>query len=342
MNFDRMAPRIRAILTATFFCLQACTVGNAAGEPISIIEPQNGSIVRPGGSVMISVEVDPSLLPGKVIIMGGSNAENPIGSKVITGPPYQSTIEIPESASGTLKLMVGFSKEPGGVVEFTDLSLIVVPGDAPDAIEATSSIRLIDNDPNASLSSRIQVTGIYPGGITRDVSSPALGTTYQSLTPDVVTVNESGQLTQVNSGYGYVLVENQGAKAFAQVIAERSGGMPPPQDRTGSVEILSSGFRRDPQSGLFVQQLTVKNTSTLPLPKAIRLVISDLPEGVALINSSNRTRYVNPVGANTITVQVDESDFLSPGRTGTATLKFSNSGGVPITYSRRLFCGGRL
>jgi hypothetical protein len=191
-----------------------------------------------------------------------------------------------------------------------------------------------------SFDKQLTVKGVYEGGIKRDITGPQFGTTFTSLTPDIVTVDDSGKLATVAPGYGFILVENQGAKAYSAVVVQSGVRQRPgPVERTAQAVVTTSGFRRDPKTGRFVQQVTIKNNSTIPFPKALHLVISGLPEGVRLENADGVTRNTAPTGAPLVYVDVEERDFLSPGKTATAVLEFSNRDGVPITYSTRLYCG---
>lgn len=103
-----------------------------------------------------------------------------------------------------------------------------------------------------------------------------------------------------------------------------------------------SGFRRDPESGLFVQEVSFTNDTQQPIPEPITLVISGLPEHVEMPENRNETREVAPVGSPTACINLPiGTGFLEPGEVGATTLKFRNNLNLPITHTLRVFGGGR-
>jgi hypothetical protein len=185
----------------------------------------------------------------------------------------------------------------------------------------------------------VAVFGIYDNDVRRSISGSRYGTTYESSDPSIVAVDANGMLTAVAPGVAYITVANAGRTAITQVkVGDSSTGGFPSQDCTNKVVVTESGFRRDQTTGRFIQLLKVTNSSALPLPKPINFVIRDLPAGVRLENSFGKAVITSGIVAR---VDVKERNFLSPGGSADAKLEFSNRDGVPITYSRTLFCGRR-
>jgi hypothetical protein len=313
----------------------------SAGNPrIAVLAPSNGTNVAPGQTVTVTVQVDQTVLPGAVIVWAGSGQS--LVAKVLNGPPFEGTITIPVAAAGPFQIAIALSRpKSDGVIAFSDgITLNVIPADVPLSIKATDVVYLTHPTNLNPLDLQLRVFGTYPGNVEREITS--IGTTYRSLNPEVVTVDASGQLASVGPGFGFISVENRGATAYTKVVVHDATGLSfPPIDRTSSVSITSSGFQHDPETDTFVQNLTILNAGGTPLPKALYLVISGLPKGITLANSLGLTKRASPVGSPMAVVKVDESHFLSPGKTATATLKFRNYDRLPITYSAKLYCGTR-
>jgi hypothetical protein len=129
------------------------------------------------------------------------------------------------------------------------------------------------------------------------------------------------------------------------VIADVGDGIADPaaaRDISSAVSISAGGFRREPKTGLDVQLVSIRNTSTLPIALPLSLMITGLPEGVLLENKIGKTKAIAPLGSVLAGVELPEDeDFLAPGSVATTTLKFSNRGGRPIAYQSKLVYGIR-
>lgn len=186
------------------------------------------------------------------------------------------------------------------------------------------------------------MTGIYANNVVRDLSGAGLGTTFESQKPEVAAVDAQGVVSPVAVGTAPIKVTNGGqvAHVVARVVASPAA-LPAPREVTSQVAISAGNFRRDPDTGWFVQSVIVTNTGAAAMALPLSIVVTGLPEGVLLENSSTKTRRVLPLGSSNLPLQADGS-VLSPGLSATATLKFSNQGGGPITHQLRVFEGIRL
>jgi hypothetical protein len=318
-------------------------VAAGAGAPnpgINVVTPLDGATLAPGDVIPVRVEVAPELGPGTVFV-SALQRRSPTFGTTLEGPPYEGFLVVPADVSGEYRIHAFIGTAQGDMkARSAMITVQVIPTDAPQSLEVRSSTSIVHPVDINPFDKQLTVKGVYEGGIKRDITGSQFGTTFTALTSDIVTVDNSGKLTTVAPGYGFILVENQGAKAYTGVIVKSDARLRPgPIERTAEAIVTASGFRRDPKTGRFVQQVTIKNNSTVPFPKALHLVISGLPEGVRLENADGVTRNTTPTGAPLVYVDVEERDFLSPGKTATAVLEFSNRDGIPVTYSTRLYCG---
>lgn len=329
------------VLLVLFFPLVSCA---ASAQPITIISPNEGSSVRPGQSVQFQVRVDPSLLPANVTIGSRIFLRIPAAVTLTGGPDYIGSLDIPIEASGPLPLDIDLIRPNGGggiPGTGTTITLNVIPDETPLRLDVDGSIFLSPTPTGGFESKKLSVDGIYTNEIERDLTLPMLGTTYRSSNETVVTVDVNGRVQGVSIGTAFVTVENRGIRAYSQIaVRGPNGAYPPPQDITSKVSITESGFRLDPETRLYVQQLTIRNTSNEPIFNPLGMVISDLPEGVRLENSGTRTRVITPLKSGT--ASLTSGGLIPPGATATATLKFSNRDGRPITHTVRLFHGAHL
>ena len=189
----------------------------------------------------------------------------------------------------------------------------------------------------------IGVRGYYANDVYRNITLAALGTTYTSSDPAIVTVNPEGVLTPVSPGVTYIVVDHRGVKAFAQVeVLGPDGADLPPTDQTAKVVIDAGGFRLDRASGRYLQSVTIQNTSALPLWFPLNLVVADLPAEVELRSANGLTKIVPPLGLPRTSLYYADAvrkDFFMPGDTLTVILSFVNNTGVPITYTPRVYSG---
>ncbi|MGH9896409.1 MAG: hypothetical protein ACREA0_31320, partial [bacterium] len=195
-------------------------------------------------------------------------------------------------------------------------------------------------------SNALRVTGHYADGVRRDLTSGALGTMYASSDPATVTVGSNGAVQAVDVGYAYITVANGDAREYVQVTVNGTDAPPQPVDVTARFAISKTGLRRDPASGRYMQSVTFRNTTSEPQFHPLLVIVSGLPEGVALENGRGKTRQVAPVGSRTISMKVPDASgrrpYIKPGESGTVVLEFSNRDGRPINYEIKVFQGAEL
>jgi hypothetical protein len=253
---------------------------------------------------------------------------------------------IPKSMTGYAEIQVFLRTTNQQFIDGPTITIRVIPSESPTSISVTRNINLTHPEQTPIGERGITVLGTYADGTNRAIGGAEYGTSYQSSNLAVVTVDQEGEVTATGLGVAYITTENAGHKGITQVEVSSSGSpwptRPPTVEQTSNVQITKSGFRRDQGSSLFVQVVTIKNISSLPISEPLMLVVSGIPEGVELANSAGDTKIVEPLFSQFVPIKIEEDDFLSPGASGTAILKFRNRDGVPITHSLRVFSGRDL
>lgn len=328
-----------AVLVAAFAMLVPGPARTA--DALTILEPAGGAVVRPGQSVTFRVTADAALMPAELDIQGGKFGM-PVGAQVSGGPDYVGAVDIPADASGPMKFSLAlFLPNDGGAIadSITYITLNIVPDEVPLSLEVGLSIRLGVPGTGGAETSRLSVTGVYAGDIERDLTLASLGTNYTSSDPSVATVSAEGVVSSVGIGAAYVTVEHRGVRAIVPVYVTAPGkAAPPPVDVTSQVQVTAGGVRYDPVTGVYAQQVTVRNASQEPLLAPLRLVISDLPEGISLRNDSGKTRTAEPLGSPTRFLPLEDyRGYLAPGESVESVLEFDNRHGRPLKHTIRVF-----
>lgn len=326
-------------LTASIFML-GMLQSVLAAEPtppihpgITIVSPPQGTVIEPGSTVHVVIEVDPALEPQSVEVRGGV-----LIRETDSTAPYEFDVTLPHQYAGPAKLTT-IVNGPGDAVYFgPKLNLVLMPTSAPDELDLTTHTYIVGVPVDNTRRNFIKVYGDY-GGNRLKVSQPGFGVTYTSSNPGVATVEASGLIIPVSPGIAFITVEYKGFKTFAQVDVIDAQNKHHLIEHTNQVSITASGFRKEPKQGLYIQELTLRNDGDIPTPKPVHVVVSDLPPGVVLMGGS-KTKTVTPIGSRSLSVEIGmRNDFWLPGATATLTLAFSNSDGRPITYTSRVFSG---
>ncbi len=147
------------------------------------------------------------------------------------------------------------------------------------------------------------------------------------------------QLSGLPTVFWYCGKGNQDNDTFFQ----HGGFFNPVSDTLQSLDIgvTKSGLRVDHSTGLWVQTVTLTNTSeTVTGPVA--LVLGSLSANVTLANADGNTQFVTPKGSPYIFLPLDSSSQLGPGQSITLTLQFANPKNGSITYTAQVYAGGVL
>lgn len=304
---------------------------------IRLISPVQGTMVRPGQHVPVTVDVDPAL-NARAVLIAGKLFETGI-SLDMDGPPFTGMLKIPQNLAGSIELAMivlgADRKSVGGL----GINLNIVPADTPRRLDISRSFNL-KLPPSTFLGSRtIYVMGIYDG-FERLISDPVTGTHYRSTDTGVVTVDAHGVLMPVAPGQAFIVVEHRGLKGFTRVEVEGKGKTDrvfAPIDYTSAVSMSASAPRKQPDSVRYDMEVSIHNDSDLPLALPLHLVITGLAEGVRVDGS--KTKHIKPIGSPCVFVSVDEQDFLSPGNSASVTVEFINFDDKPLHHKLQLYSG---
>lgn len=293
---------------------------------VQIVSPKEGQIFAPGDKVSIAVEVAPSLhaTDGKIGIFG-------LGS--VHGTGFSSTritaaFEIPEFYAGQLTLQP--EVWAGGTVLGPKTSVKVRPRTPAKRLEALNRYFSLDLGGRKKL----YFKGLYANGIKRDLTSSAAGTTYKSSNPLIVSVDSEGSCTAIAKGLAVITVENKGVHDFAVFVVDDAAHPSPPIDLSDQVAIRLGKMRLETNPRVVrshYQQVTIANTSSLPLAGPLFIAISGLPKGVILYGGDGEGRFV-------LTLP-DQGLGLLPGQHVTVDLEFLNQGNAAIVYGTKIYHG---
>jgi hypothetical protein len=322
----------RALVSAAV--LIAGMMANAAGEeaPIRFVSPTDGQVVRPGETIAVVLEVDPTLGATWAYVSGPYEEFGPRGPKEMTGPPFETSITIRRNFTGpTVLFGLAFLAKGAEHIGGAEVALMVVPADPPIRLVTMQDalhFRLSGAQPEPH---RIAVIGEYADDVDLSLNDPALGTIFESSNAAVAVVSEQGDVRGVAPGMAVITVRNGAASAWVAVtVDDQADRRVTPVDQTANVAVSGSGFRRDPVTGLFTQQVTVVNRSQEPLVRPLVMVLDNLTPGVGV--RSQVTRELSPVGTPWVSVD-DDLGVLAPGASRTIEIQFENPQSLPIEYT---------
>ena len=104
------------------------------------------------------------------------------------------------------------------------------------------------------------------------------------------------------------------------------------------VTVTRGGFRRNPATGRYAQQVTLRNIGSSSIAGPVSLVLDGLSVNVTLFNKSGNTACAAPVSPY-INVNVGTDNVLNAGESAVVVLEFANPSNQGITYSTRVLAG---
>lgn len=305
---------------------------------ITIVSPPQGTQAAPGSTVRVVVDVDTGLYTPTEVIAGSANMRFGVPSTTDNAAPYELDLVMPARGwMGVLDIAI-IVKTATDSFSGPDLRLEIVPETPPTKLEFSNPHYIIDTPVNPALASqrKLRISAQYPDGETRSLENVLSDVSFVSNNPSVVTVDEVGQMTVVAPGTTYITATFAGISEFVEVNVLYSNGELPIMEYTDNVSISASGFKKDINSGLYIQQLELTNTGSLPIPRPVRLIVNDLPAGVHMLGASG-TKNITPLGSDYLSIDMGSSTFWLPGATVPVKLAFRNDDGRPITYTPRIF-----
>lgn len=313
--------------------LALITAMQTAGDPrVRITSPAAGQQFAPGQTISITVELTPPLTANDIGVrvpgLGRLQGTDYSGSR------YSATLVIPDPIAGPLTLIPAITDSFNRPIRGAEVTVSVRPETAPVSIDLTEDYYVIADKPPST--ETIYVHGNYPPDLSRDISSAAAGTTFQSSNPDVLTVDADGKVTTVARGTAIVTVENTGVKKRAIFVVEDPAHPLPPQ-LIGGLQIRKSTPILDMQSGFYKQNLQLSYPGGTPIIGPLFLVLKGLPPGVTLMNGTGETRTLPPVGSPYVEIVFPDGRTLEPGQRITIPLQFLNTSGREIVYTTSFY-----
>lgn len=267
-------------------------VAPAALGTLQIVEPLPGASVVAGS--LITVRLAPGgFTPQEVI----ATIQQSSASKL--GAPYELQLRVPKDALGNVRLVATAFDAAGRRAAATDIGVRVI---TPATLQ---ELRVLTQDPvlfGAGSRRQLLVQGRYSDGVTRDLSSAALGTEYLSVDGSVVAVNADGLLTAGLPGTTTVVVRN-GALQDSVTVTVRGNSLPQAVAKASTaavclvpgaealVELDASGsFDLEGDALSFVWRRNGIQFATGPLAQiqlptgshALQLIVTDAAGGVSV------------------------------------------------------------
>ena len=181
---------------------------------LDIVTPSPNSVVQPGA--MITVKVAPS---------GGEQLGQvafATSDGVTTAAPgvFEAAVRVPIDAVGP-EVMIAQATLVGGGFDVEVLQLTADPGPLVElSVSSPSGLSVIGQI------FALQVTGLFKDGVTRDLTHPDRGTTYQSSNDSVLGVDPTGLIQARSHGTAQLLVSSRGLAKTATVHVDVPS--PPP------------------------------------------------------------------------------------------------------------------
>ncbi|MEO7099199.1 MAG: alkaline phosphatase PhoX, partial [Luteolibacter sp.] len=105
---------------------------------------------------------------------------------------------------------------------------------------------------------------------------------------------------------------------------------------TNNLQVTRSGYVRDRRTGLYAQQLTLKNNQASQVSGPFSVALDSLTFNVSLANANGTTANFPTLGNSYISVP---GSALAPGASTTVTLQFANPSNTAIDYAPRTLNG---
>jgi hypothetical protein len=295
---------------------------------VRITSPAAGQKFAPGDTMIVNVQVDKSLNATDVVL--GISGMEFTGTTRLDLEMYQAKVVIPESFSGpstigAVALDADHHELPGAPV-----TIAVSP--TVSAGRVTLAQRYYYLEPSV-VSEQLSLTGTYADNIQRDITSSETGTTYATSNPAVIRVTPDGLARIKGDGIAVVTAANGSSRDYAIFVVENAASPLAPQDLTRQFNIQQTNNRLEKSNIYALRDVVVTNSSRVPVPGPLYLILTGLPSGVTLDNRSGLTRKVSP-GSAFISLQLSGDGLRTgPGERNTLTLQFLNPNNIAISYS---------
>ncbi len=310
----------------------------AANDPrITVTSPAAGTIFNSTDTLSITVSVAAGLaVTGYGVNVPGIGRLDGTGfTTSASGSTFQASVVLNAFSVGPLTILPEIYDNLGNLILGTPITVVEVYSGSTLTAAALVDHNFLSLTPPAT--QQLYFRGTYSDGSQFDLSPALMGTTWSSSNPAVLTVDPNGSVTVLTTGIAVVTAKNGTFTDFATFVVENPTTPLPPADITSQLAIQSSGLRLNRTTGFYVQTVTLTNSSGLPVPGPLYLVVSGLPAGVSLIGISGITANIAPVGNDYFTLPLAGGSLtMPPSQPVSLQFQFLNPGRVALSYSLKV------
>ncbi|MCP9451246.1 MAG: PKD domain-containing protein [Nitrospira sp.] len=303
LNLCRVLPQERRLVAVLLGCIFL-----GLGEPVSafkIVEPKEGDILQAGRIVSARVDLgkDRGIVKVRYYwyreedeVLVEQDTATAVGSIVAPvamigeadrDPPFGGPLLVPHDGIGPMRLLAVAEISRGRLSSRSIFDEIVV------TVEPTASLLAIDFETDKPLQLgragqssafghvdslgkifELPVVGEFSDGVTRRISRPETGTTYESSNPAVITILPGGLLQITGNGKTTITVSNRGryAQLDVDVTVNDEPNQSPVAD-AGTDKIVKAGTKvklsglrsRDPEGDTLYYSWSQVRGSKVPL-----------------------------------------------------------------------------
>ncbi len=255
-----------------------------SGTGLEISAPAPGTVVIPGGTVEVTVEVLPGFVVDEVLLVG------PGLSAIDAQAPFTLDLQLPPELVGTFSISAVGSNSLDEFFESDPLELQAEPASMLIGLEIQPMDPILFE---VGTTLQAAVLGIYDDDILRDLTSDP-DTVFVSLDEEIVTISPAGLITAVSAGITTVLAQNESVQDSITVTVLRLA------------DVFADGF----ESGDFSRWSSVVGAGTPQPPEVTVFVLDRLQSNGACDIDADCILF------NVCTCHVDETIYFEVEATG--------------------------
>ncbi len=182
-----------------------------ASGGIIITSPPPGTVFMGGESIDVVIESVDGFIPERVLAISFGAAD------YVTEAPFIVTLDIPVEALGATFVTAYAMDTEGAEVESEEIPIEIATSATLLELEVSPQpLRMYD----FVVADYLEVTGMYSDGVGRGLTSPDLGTVYESADSSIVIVDEWGSVRSVAVGETSITVSNGSISTEVDVVVE--------------------------------------------------------------------------------------------------------------------------
>jgi hypothetical protein len=210
-------------LVAKLFVAVCTLAGFLLAQPsLRITSPVDGTIVHPGESLTVTVDVFPPEGAFQAVLVAGFEPIG-LGKQALKAPPYRFTVQIPDRIKpGRYPITALGSTGSAQLLNSDPVVILVERADSPISISVYPPMAL---DFTMGQKRYLQVTGTYADKTTADLTKSSR-ISYVSSAPGVAKVDAQGIVTPVAPGTAKITITYGDLKLEVPVKVGASRGHP--------------------------------------------------------------------------------------------------------------------